>query len=117
MAIAAATIGSGAAAVQPLTLSVSPEYAYGTRFGPGSVATNTIFALASGGTTPYTYSVTHVAGATFTVYTPTAANTYFTTNVTYNDVLTATYRYTVTSADGQSKHVDFEVNAVELSYG
>lgn len=73
------TAVSGAASASGMTASVSPLSAYGDSLTAGPVTTNSVTVTPSGGTGPYTYAWSKQSGDDFTVNSPTAATTTFTT--------------------------------------
>lgn len=95
--------------------SVSPAIASGTRFGPGSVTTNTVTVTPDGGTGPYTYAWTYVSGDTFTVNSPTSAATSFSTSLTAGQEKSGVYRCTITDSLLATATVTVGVSASELS--
>jgi hypothetical protein len=113
MSVVAALVGNN---VQTLTAVVNPTYAFGSRNGAGTCFTSTVTAVPTGGLSPYTYSWAKVSGDTFTIGSATSASTSFNITVSFGDYLSAVYRCTVTSADGQVVTADADVTAMEVSY-
>ena len=74
------------------------------------LTTNSVTASATGGTAPYVFSWTHIAGSTaVTADTPSDAITTFTATVNINTQLDATFRVTVTDAALSTTTVDVPV--------
>jgi hypothetical protein len=91
----AADVGAAALA---FSASASPANVSGFRLGSGAVTTNATTVTPTGGTGPYTYAWSLVSGDTFTVNSPTAATTTFTTGLTTGQDKSAVYRCTVTDS-------------------
>jgi hypothetical protein len=70
----------------------------GTRTGPGSVTSSTVTITATGGTGPYTYAWTKIAGDTITATLPTAATTAFSGTVALGETITATFQCEITDS-------------------
>lgn len=89
-----------------LTAGLSSTVAQGSvnRVAGGPVTTRAVQALPNGGVAPYTYlwARTDGGGHPWTINSPTAAITTFTTNVGTNVDQLATFHCTITDATGQS---------------
>ena len=70
----------------------------GTRSGPGSVTSATVTITATGGTGPYTYAWTKIAGDTITATIPAAAATAFNGTVSLGETITATFQCLITDS-------------------
>lgn len=101
------------AEIPPLTASVSPPNASGSRTGSGSVSSNNVTVTASGGDGSYSYSWTKVSGQTLTVSNPTGPTTTFShSNVPAGQTYEAVYRCTITDGGGRTTTVDVNVTLV-----
>lgn len=95
----------------PLTLSVNNSTVSGSRSGVGNVTTNAATVSVLTGTPAYTYAWAKLSGNTFTIDSPTAASTTFSSTLTtapssYSGV----YRCTVTDSAANSSYIDVTVN-------
>lgn len=99
----------------PLSASISGGPASGSILGAGPVTTGSITCSPTGGTAPYSYAWTFVSGNSFTVDSPTSATTAFSTTLSTAETKTATYRCTITDANGEAAFADETVTAEELS--
>ena len=99
----------------PLTVTTSLDQStYVGSVSPQVTASVTI--TASGGSSPYTYAWTKVTGDTFTVTSPTAASTTFSTSAdNQTDGEQAIYRCTVTDDDGNKASIDVGVLAIYIA--
>jgi len=89
----------GAGGLPPLTISISPASLYDTRVGNGNLTSSTATGTGAGGSgTGYTYAWTYVSGDSYTINSPSAAATTFTTSLIVGIVKTGTYRCTVTDS-------------------
>lgn len=70
----------------------------GTRTGPGSVTSSPVIITATGGTGPYTYAWTKIAGDTIAATLPTAATTAFSGTVALGETITATFECQITDS-------------------
>jgi hypothetical protein len=102
--------GSGSAPPATLSLSQQLSIVSGSRSDAGAVTSSAATALVSGGTGPYTYAWTKVSGSTFTVNSPTANATTFSTTLTNGQELSAVYRCTVTDSLAATAFADVTVN-------
>lgn len=104
----------GSTTPPPPALDVNMQNATvsGSRSNAGSVTSSAAVAVASGGTSPYTYAWTKVSGDTFTVTSPTAASTTFSTSLTNGQTKSGVYRCTATDAASATAYDDVTVNTV-----
>jgi hypothetical protein len=99
-------------------LAVTANYSlfaalYASRSGAGSLTTAAVTASATGGSGSYTYSWARLSGNSYTVNSPAAAATTFTTTVTAGQLKLAVYR--VTANDGlTTAFFDVEVDMESL---
>jgi hypothetical protein len=70
----------------------------GTRLGPGSVTSATVTVTATGGTGPYTYAWSKIAGDTITATAPTSNATAFSGTVGGGETITATFQCVITDS-------------------
>jgi hypothetical protein len=104
----------GAAALS-FSAAASPTSLYETRSGPGAVTTDSTIVTPTGGTGPYTYAWALVSGDAFTVNSPTAATTTFSTTLISGQEKSAVYRCTVTDSLAAEATATVSITAVELS--
>lgn len=95
-------------AASPLSVSLSPTSLYTTRVGNGSVTSAAVTATASGGT-GYTYAWTLISGNSYTINSPAAAATTFTTTVSVGFFKSGVYRCTVTDSLGRTAYAEITV--------
>lgn len=93
-----------------LSVGATPGPLYTTRTGAGSVTSASDVAVAAGGTGPYTYAWTFVSGASYTINTPAAAATTFTTSLTAAQVKSGTYRVTATDSLSATATADYLID-------
>jgi hypothetical protein len=105
---------AGAASAGALTASADVS-AYASATAPGTLTTNAVTITASGGTSPYAYAWTNLAGDTFTVTNPTSAVTQFQFTFADTGFAIATYRCTVTDDVAATFTVDVSVYAQVVS--
>lgn len=90
----------------PLTVSVAPGSVSGATSGTGTATTDPATATPSGGTAPYTYAwsvLSYSAGVAPTADSPGLATSNFTqTGIAPGEVCSATFRCTVTDANGNT---------------
>lgn len=79
--------------------------------GGGGAGTNSVSITRTGGLPPYTYAWTRVSGSAFAADTPTVSSTTFSIQLANGASAAATFRCTVTSADGQVASADVLVTA------
>lgn len=97
-ALVAATLGR-----PTLSLSVSSNFAFGFRYGPGSVQTGTITASAVGGVPPYTYAWSKIAGDAITSNVSAGPTVFFTAfSFTAPENFNADFSVVVTDSVGQT---------------
>lgn len=99
-----------AKASAPLSAYASPASVSGSGdgSGPQTVNSDTVTIVASGGTAPYSYAWALQSGTTMTGHASGATN-YWSKNVLVDQVVTATYRCTVTDSASGSVTVDVAV--------
>lgn len=97
--LAAGKAGMRSASAAPaLSVSISPSPSYDSRVGGGSLTSSLVAATASNGTAPYTYVWTNISGNSFTINTPNASSTTFTTTLIVGQLKSGIYRCTVTDS-------------------
>lgn len=115
-AAAAAQAAADLAAASPFSAAASPTTASGSRLGAGSVTTNSVTLIPTGGTGPYTYAHAYVSGdATLTTNSPTSAASTFTGGVTAGVTKDAVYRGTITDSLAATATVTYPVTISENS--
>lgn len=102
-----------------MAAAVNPSSVSGTRgsFGPGalSVTSNVATATPSGGTAPFTYAWSFVAGDnTIGATAPTSASTTFSASVPFGSQKSATFGVTVTDANGASAAAQVSVTLTHV---
>ncbi len=108
---------SGGGGSSPLVLSISPSpYAYGQRFGSGTVTSNVVTVNVSGGVGAKTYGWLKISGDTITATAASAAATAFTGTIGLNQVKTAIFECTVTDSLGATATILVNVSLEEASY-
>ncbi len=97
-----------------LAASITDSPVVGSRSGAGSVTSDpaTVTVVPASGTGPYTYLWTKISGATFTINTPTAAATTFTTTLANAESLSGDYKCTITDAIGTIVEKTVTVNMI-----
>jgi hypothetical protein len=91
-----ALLGAGGG---PLAIILSPGGLYNIRLGAGSITSESITGIASGGTgAGYTYAWTYVSGDSYTINSSSSATTTFTTTLAAEQLKTGSYRCTVTDS-------------------
>jgi len=99
-----------------LELSVNPLSAYGSRSGSGTAFTNFVTVSAINGSGPFSFAWTRIEGDTINIESPSNATTRFTAIVPIGDILSATFRCTVTDAFGNSAFIDIFATLVDSSW-
>lgn len=100
----------------PITLAVTPSVSgAGSSFGTISITSGVATATPTGGTGPYTYAWTKVAGDTLTVTSPNSASTTFRAGIGPSDSRSATYRCTVTDKNGLTASGNVSIYLVNTS--
>ena len=87
---------------------------YTSRVGAGALTSNTLTSSASGGTGPYTYAWTFVSGSSYTINSPAAAATSFSTTLAALQLKDGWYRCTATDSLGVVAYFDSEVQMEAL---
>ena len=100
----------------PMSLSVEPPIAYGSRTGAGTVTSYVVTVTVMGGTGAKTYSWVKLSGDVISATASTSATTAFSASIGLNDELGATFRCTVTDAIGMTATIDVDVNLYENSF-
>lgn len=88
--------------VPPLSASIDPNFAGGTRNSPGIATTNPVTASPTGGQAPYSYVWELISGSLATANNPNSATTTFSASVGSDDNKTSTFRCAITDAIGQT---------------
>ena len=91
----------------PLSVAATPGPIYTLRSGTGSATSVSDVAVATGGAGSYTYAWTYVSNEVYTINTPSAASTTFTTNVSAGVLKQGTYRVTATDAASATAFADY----------
>lgn len=87
--------------VAPMSLDISPDSAFATRFGAGVAVSRTVTATPTGGQGPYTYSWTNITtGGTATATNPNSATTSFSRFLENEEEVSETFLCVVTDSFG-----------------
>jgi hypothetical protein len=97
------------AAGTPLSVSISPTSIFSTRVGNGSLTSTSATGTGAGGTGGYTYAWTYVSGDSYTINSPSAAATTFTTSLIVGIPKSGTYRCTVTDSSSATANATIVV--------
>lgn len=81
------------------TVSISPNPVTGSRSADGAVTSGSAATTLANGTGPYTYLWERVSGSTFTITSPTASSTTFSTSLSNGESKSGVYKVTVTDTD------------------
>ena len=81
-----------------IRVTVTPDPSYKTRVGTGSITSDAISATVTGGTGPFVWAVTYVSGNSYTINSPAASATTFTTNLISGTYKSGAYQFTVTDS-------------------
>lgn len=93
---------------------IAPVDVDGTRSGAGSVTSSATAASVIGGVPAYTYAWTYISGNSFTINSPAAASTTFTTVLPAGVLRSGVYRLTVTDSLAASIFADITVTLESL---
>lgn len=103
-------------ATPPLSATISPGFAFGSRSAKITISVPTGFVTASpvGGKAPFSYAWTQISGMTAAIGSPSAATTNFSMRVIPYETEAAQFRCTVTDADGKTASAIVTASFVNL---